>query len=227
MGNTPIYSHRFLYDLVSEHRLYEYLWGRFWKIYDRAPDFDLQIWEQLKAMVVWTDIFLHKLHCRKEETLLFAELLKHRKLSEGGPMCSLYFDTFINNNPLRRVQKSIDTEDEIHPTPEQQVYFKQNSPLTVPLQDHIAGQKLVEYILKLLQNDPSEKDYSLILPLLRLHNEIERQHFQKEETCLFIVAGRLIHFEGMEDLQQASSKVISPIELIAAQEVLTALGVWQ
>lgn len=208
MSQTLAYNTTAFFDeLVQDHRTYDKVWANFWTQIEHKSEDLLITWFSLQNIVVWTSAFIHQYHCAKEEFLLFPELNKNPKLSEGGPMCSLYFDGVMQNNPIERVQKLTHDKTPLLPRTDLKVFFKAQSPLIVPLQDHMASQRLLGLLQVLLQQAPSNENLAKALGYARLHNDIERLHFLKEETCLFVFAPKLIPNETLVRLTEEGHKV--------------------
>lgn len=135
-------------------------------------------------------------------------------------MCSLYFDGAMQNNPIARVQKLTMDNSPVAPRTDLQDYFSMQSPLIVPLQDHMASHRLLGLLQVLLKQVPSSENLSKALSYARLHNDIERLHFSKEETCLFVLAQRLVSNETLERLQIEGHKLRDKTSLQNLTEAL-------
>lgn len=130
-----------------------------------------------KVMELWVFAELH--HHSKEETLLFSILANKPRVREGGPMCSYYFDSYLNDRAVENAEKIIGSPIilEMH----QQKYYSENLPLRIPTDEHRAGKAILHHILTQAEK-LSASEYE---SLLSLYERVQNIHLQKEETCFF------------------------------------------
>lgn len=126
-------------------------------------------------------------HNQAELDILFKNI-PDEKLKQGGPFCSLYFDFFMNNRPFRISEmyiSELEKQDfKIIPEPFFKPFFDRSSLLTIPIEEHIAAIAIAKSLLKNIKTAP-EDSFSKSLYYL---NDLLKQNFRKEETCLWEVA---------------------------------------
>jgi hypothetical protein len=126
-------------------------------------------------------------HHQKEEQLLFYPLSTHPQISEGGPMCTYFFDSQIISPPLQTAQKITGSAPTI---PDSLSYlWSQKSPLRIPSAEHISLQHIIQYC----ETNELNKNMSAFIDIL-LNN------FKKEEECLFHVCIRLLKPEKLDEI---------------------------
>ena len=151
------------------------------KMMDLLDHGDLQF---QKIMELW--VFAELTHHIKEEKLLFAAVASKPRLKEGGPMCSFYFDTHRNLNPIERIQALL--SEQIPIEAHQQLFYDLNLPLRIPTDEHRAG-KAVLHRLIMQYDSISNSDRKSLLDEYRL---IQQTHLKKEETCLFHLCANIL-----------------------------------
>lgn len=133
-------------------------------------------------------------HHFNEETLLFAKTSEKEKIREGGPFCVLYYDQHISNPPIEKVEKLIHKKIQIKST--QQNFYDRRSPICIPIDEHRAGEALLNFII--LEHD--HLSISEIDSLLYEYQNIQKQHFKKEEGCFFCLVNNLLTVAELDEI---------------------------
>lgn len=123
-------------------------------------------------------------HQFNEERLIFSKLLNNVRLKEGGPLCVLYFDEHVINPPAEVVKKIIH-KDLVY-CPYQSEIKKKQSPLNIPLEEHVALGNLLTALLQ----KPNE-ELVQHLDLFKLQ-DLFHKHHEKEEKCFMKVCESLL-----------------------------------
>lgn len=135
-------------------------------------------------------------HHRKEETFLFSAVRGNPKITAGGPMCTMYFDSHMFFTTIKVAQALAlkITAQEFLPTWTEDLEMDRvsNSPLTIPGEDHEASRILLRAAQKILETDLTLKEHLSLVELLKLYIEIQKQHFQREENCFFPMCKNLL-----------------------------------
>lgn len=150
--------------------------------------------DQKKDILNWLWIEIENKHHYKEESLIYSVLAQKKKLTEGGPFCTLYFDEHITNRPNDKVKVLIQKEPSWQP--HQLIYKVNQSPLNIPLEEHRALRELLVYLLENQQNMSDQqflKIYENYVSLLKHHNT-------KEEKCFFRVCETCLSQTELDDI---------------------------
>lgn len=147
-----------------------------------------------KDLLEWHLEFSENFHHKKEEVILFKEILKNPKISEGGPMCTLYYDLFMNDRPLTKLQKI--TGLKVIPEDHQKEFFITSSPLQVPIEEHQTTKTIISYLLKNWEALSTQNRSDLYTNYL----EIQRLHIEKENTCLLPMCTQLLNTDKADEL---------------------------
>lgn len=148
----------------------------------------------LKEKVDWLWNFNELTHHYKEETLLFSVVAAHPTINEGGPLCTLYFGNHLMDPPLQRCQKITQQTPTIEE--HQKIYFRQKSPIIIPISEHRAGKEVLHFIRSSWNQLEPEK----IRQLLATYQEIQTQHFNKEESCFFHICLRALNLPALDQI---------------------------
>lgn len=135
-------------------------------------------------------------HHRKEELFLFSAVRDNPKIRAGGPMCTMYFDSYMFFTTIKVAQALAlkITGQEFLPiwTEDLQLDRNSNSPLTIPGEDHEASRLLLRVAQQILEKEPSLKEHLFLNEILQLYIEIQKNHFQREENCFFPMCKNLL-----------------------------------
>lgn len=179
---------------IINHILFEHMRAEHRQIEQRLELLDdTTNFIELKKTAEWLWEFSELKHHFKEETILFPAIVNHPRITEGGPMCGLYFDFHMLNNPVTTVQKIIPLLSfEEH----QKLFYSRGSPLTIPIDEHRCGKSLLKFVL----DQWNMMEPGKIATLLKLYQEIQISHIRKEETCLFFLCANLLTAEQADQL---------------------------
>lgn len=165
-------------------------------IMEALKNFEISWLNRDEAECKKTLLTLHQVvlqHHDIEWEQLFAKIYSHSKLNQGGPYCTYFFDSFIRNRPREKVTQilkenlNLDSADSEFRIPKSlQAVFKINSMLSVPLEEHIALQMLIEAMIKTISNW-NTLNQNWFNQCLELTRDLARQNIEKEETCLWVL----------------------------------------
>jgi len=156
---------------------------------------------ELKQTAQWLWEFSELKHHFKEETILFPAVVNHPRITEGGPMCGLYFDFHMLNNPVTMVQKVIPSA--LSFEDHQNIFYERGSPLTIPVDEHRCSKGLLKFIL----DEWDTLEPSKITELLKMYQDIQVSHIRKEESCLLFLCANLLTPEQADQLFNAWKKL--------------------
>jgi hypothetical protein len=155
-------------------------------------------------------------HHQDEQTLLFERIRNYQQLREGGPFCSYFFDFFLMQNPRTRAEKLIRQVQAqsvvLAPSLELDSYFRENSPLCIPLEEHIAIHSLAREMDSQCKDSQSQ-DKSWIAKALSTLRDLLQVNFQKEESCLYEVVKGIKDAKLHEDLCRILDEPLDPNSL--------------
>jgi hemerythrin-like domain-containing protein len=153
--------------------------------------------EEKHLTASWLWQFAELKHHEQEEKLLFQKVYDRPKINEGGPLCTLYFDFHMADNPLERAKKL--TQQVATLEDYQKKFYDCKSPVCVPLDEHRGGKEVLRYLLTRWQtlSDDEKKD------CMKIYKEIQSQHILKEESCFFHLCVRLLSDEELNELATA------------------------
>lgn len=158
---------------------------------------DLSSWQ---LFVNFCTEYLEKNHHEKEEKLIFSAVRLDPRIRMGGPLCTLYFDQYLQAPAIARSQKVIKdilTELKIA-LPDQNDFIKpqwgddfssdllNNSPLLIPAGDHVAGRMLLRFVQFLLSlENPSIDGKIQIETNFSSNNEISFKKIEESINTIF------------------------------------------
>ena len=134
-------------------------------------------------------------HHLKEESVLFKVLLQKKQITEGGPFCTLYFDSFRLNSPEEICRQ----HDLTWAIPSEKSYlFKDNLPIKIPSSEHVLSEILCDYLILHWQMKDQEKWKHVLQSYL----DLQKIHIEKEDNCLLSLAERLLTQEEQKSLKE-------------------------
>lgn len=170
-----IIEHSFLNLLRLEHRQIEH-----------HLDLMLQNMHN-KQHVEWLWQNAELIHHYKEETILFEYLAQNYTVQSGGPMCMFFLDYYVAHPPLEKCKTVTGVIPELEE--HQKLVFNSGSTMRVPMNEHRAGKEILKFtminwnVLDVLERERN----------LKLYNEIQREHLNKEENCFFHLCASLLN----------------------------------
>lgn len=127
-------------------------------------------------------------HYQHEDELLFSKVFENPLLSQGGPFCTLYYDSFLHSRPLRQLHSLVRRVDPQFEVPRYtgvaEKYVVKGSPLAIPNEEHLAILSLTNNLIRLLGQSPELNSVWREQALSQLGTWIRANH-EKEENCLF------------------------------------------
>lgn len=128
---------------------------------------------------------VEKVHHRKEEDLLFDSLLS-LGLLPGGPRCSYFMGTYLNGSPAEKLLSAAGRHAQVEER------FR-HSVLSIPLEEHEASHFAFAKICEAASLDEGTPGRNeALLSWITSYVALMRPHIEKEETCLFVMADRLL-----------------------------------
>ncbi len=148
----------------------------------KAMDYFEPLCRDLSSWKLFFDFcteYLEKNHHEKEEKLIFSAIRSDPRIRMGGPLCTLYFDQYLQAPAIARSQKvikdiinelKIKLPDRSNPdefiqqfiNPQWSADFSSdlinNSPLLIPAGDHVSGRMLLHFVQFLLSLAGSSMD---------------------------------------------------------------------
>lgn len=136
-------------------------------------------------------------HHTKEEILIFNKIYEDKKILNGGPQCSLYFDFHMNKNIKKTIQDI--TQKNIVLNSTQEKIYKNSTPLNIPIDEHAVGKTLLYFIFENFDSF----EYLKINSLLNIYTEIQLNHIQKEEKCFYYMCASILSVEQADTIKDA------------------------
>lgn len=141
-----------------------------------------------------------------EEEVLFSTLLKKAETRAGGPLCMLYYDLHLSMPPLDRSANICDLprvnplkmQHSVHRRP----FYEANSPVCIPVEDHIACDQILSQAETLLMVDVSTESARVLSNLASVFLSILKSSFEKKDNCLLPMAQQLLTEEELSKLPQ-------------------------
>ena len=175
--NLLTVEHPFFDKLRHEHRQIEHF-------------LDLMLKNlECKDNVQWLWNNAELIHHFKEETILFNYLAEHYNVMSGGPLCMFFLDSYILYPPLEKCKQISGALPELEE--HQKKIFELGSTMRVPINEHRAGKEILKFTLK-NWNDMEVSKRNLNL---KIYDEIQREHLNKEENCFFHLCVNLLNTE--------------------------------
>lgn len=135
-------------------------------------------------------------HHTKEENLLFSHLLNFEAVNSGGPLCMLYLDDYILNNPIDVCKKTTGSVPTIDNHLEK--FFEKGSAMRIPINDHLGGRTILRFLIDNFENCSTEQRISLF----DNYKRIQINHMEKEENCFFYVCANLLTQSSADEIYQ-------------------------
>ncbi|UOF01527.1 hypothetical protein [Bdellovibrio reynosensis] len=140
--------------------------------------------------------YVEEIHHPKEEKLLFPKLAGHPLLNQGGPRC-MYFRGLELDLQIYDGAKKVLKDFYQNKGPRPHAYgtfhwLKDNNPLNIPMEEHRLGHELSQAIQFLYTHPSSDLYKDFLVPLEQEYVRLLKLHIEKEDTCLFILAERIL-----------------------------------
>lgn len=143
--------------------------------------------ERIRELIDFIEIEHHAL----EEKELFPLIHDQPFLSKGGPMCSHFMGLRLDFDYESQDRALLDlfyTKTTFRPKPHQvPSWLNPQSPLSIPIGEHILGAEQAACILFLLDQVESDLYKEFFERLCYSYRRLNRQHANKEDNCLFVM----------------------------------------
>lgn len=206
--------HPLLLEFFNEHL----------KILGRLDEFKRDIkgpqpWAALKDFFAYCEGEIAERHNLKEELFLFPAMSGKAEIRAGGPLCMLYFERHLANHPLDR-SAAASGKKRTHPSPSNlpphlRGFFEQNSPVCIPIMDHLAEAQLTSRANEILGGEQSQGALRELKFLADIYMDLVKEHFEKENNCLLPMCHSILSAEDLDECarQFAQWTQEQPIEL--------------
>jgi hypothetical protein len=151
-------------------------------------------------------------HHHAERVFFFDQIRDDPRIQQGGPFCTYFFYLFMNNRPLEMAEqklKALGLKGLYLIPADLQPYFSENSPLSIPLEEHLAIQLLVQGLHEVFAEGEEgdippffpEAISSAISQALNSLQDLVRLNFHKEETCLWSLSQQILDASALAELR--------------------------
>lgn len=195
----------FIEHLKSEHRLFERGLALLKKLRQSSAS-DTARFEDIQDLLECLSFLVGRVHHYKEEELLFPLLHDTGRLSEGGPMCTLFQGLSLENDFSSRIIQRRTSSYAPHELNEKiKKALDAGSPLRVPVEEHLLGH---ECLWQAKQYKSMDSTFNKILDD---YYDLLRLHIRKEDECLFKVAEYALSEAQEVELLQAAQGIDAQI----------------
>lgn len=155
----------------------------------------------LLALIESNDIlktieFVESVHHPKEEDFLFPLLASHPLLHAGGPRCvffkGLELERRIYAGPTNLLREYYQGGGRLPEVQKDFAWLKDQNPLNIPMHEHRLGHELASAIRYLMGPSRSAVQVALLESFCWEYNSLLKLHIEKEETCLFVLAEKIL-----------------------------------
>lgn len=156
--------------------------------------------------------FIVDIHHWKEEEVLFPLIQANVPLQRGGPQCTHFMTFKLFNDPTSWIFREAEKRKMNTSMPEKYLPYKAvNSPLMIPLEEHLAGDLAIQMAwqeLDLVKKNQKNSSH-LLSVILQKYVDLLRIHSKKEDDCLFILADQFLNEDQQKEkiLQIQSSNM--------------------
>lgn len=179
--------------------------------------------DELRRLHAALKLYLGDLHHGEEEELLFPALASLQTPMPGGPQCTYFMGLAMEWDPVEPLRQAAKAQGAELP----KIRLELNSALEanpmfgIPLGEHQAGHYALERIGKWLQTPASiEELRGIVSDYLKLM----RQHIQKEDQCLFVMADELLSEDTQTELVRKAQAIRIRIGLERIEEAGNVLS---
>lgn len=148
--------------------------------------------EQVRELIHYVEVIHHPL----EEEQLFPFLEQQECLHQGGPRCSYFMGLRLDCDPLKLIREHLDDfflatkfSAKTYPLPS---WLKPQSPLSIPIEEHVVGAELAQSLLYILDNPEMSLKDKYFSKLYYDYCRLLKMHIDKEDNCLFIMCRRAL-----------------------------------
>lgn len=140
--------------------------------------------------------FVEKVHHPLEEIELFPAVAANPLLREGGPLCTYFRSIDLELGPKEApLQHLEDLYSKGFPRPSAYPsydWFNAQSPLSIPMDEHVLGHALASALHGLAENKNSALYAEFYQKLSDDYISLLKLHINKEDNCLFIMCERMV-----------------------------------
>lgn len=144
--------------------------------------------------------FVESVHHPLEEKDLFPFLDKQKCLSAGGPKCSFFMGLRLEMDPLGGMKRNLEkffAKTVFRPQPYPTLpWMTEQSPLSVPFEEHAVGADLAQCLLFLLKPENKELHAEFFSGIYNDYCRLLKMHVDKEDHCLFIIYEQAVRTTG-------------------------------
>ena len=163
---------------------------------------------ELKTLIPILKFFIEDLHHKKEEELLFPALLESAPLQQGGPRCSFFFGLRLEDYGSQKLPQKLP---ELRPITK--YILDSKSPLSIPVEEHIAGHLALELLGELQDDRVLANSISHYLHLMDLH-------IRKEDECLFVLADNYLSPEIQNKLLDRALEINKVLDVASYDSII-------
>lgn len=148
-----------------------------------------------EALLRFFKVFVIEFHHRREERFLFPLIASHPKLSEGGPGCTKFMGLRLMSGMNKDIfEKEQELGLQIYKAAQElSPYLQPQNPITIPVEEHAAETVLIRWMDRELEiSRTSQLSCDKMAWALERYYDLLREHSQKEDECLFIMAQRIL-----------------------------------
>lgn len=141
-----------------------------------------------------------------EEQVLFSKISKKAEIKSGGPLCMLYYEQQQNSPPIVRAEsicgRKIENPSVKTVAVEQREFFRMNSPVCIPITDHIACNSILKKASEILATPTTTATQRDLDLLATIYLDILKNNFEKKDNCLLPMCQNLLSADEMAKYQQ-------------------------
>lgn len=187
----------FIDHLMNEHLMIRQGLSKLSSVSLEVDSIDKNRLDRFRLIINSLHVLVELCHHAKEEQILFPKLYNLGKKLQSGPHCS-YFRQMsadwdyakslksqaINSGLTFNVKRS---------DPFLNMVIEENSMLTIPLEEHVAGGAALKLIEKL-----ANENSTYLRPVVYEYISLMNLHIRKEDECLFVSASNLLSNDEQE-----------------------------
>lgn len=208
----------FLARLTEEHRAFEGAALRLLRDAEASGD--------LAPLFVLCDDFLIGYHDAREEREIHPRIRGLPRLREGGPECTLHFDRFMNDRPLKRAARVCARRGLAGAAPQwcpaAAADIRDGSPLAIPDEDHEATRALLRALAD--PHGAGDDEVRRRLDVFAELIELRREHHRREDRCFFPMCRDLVGDEVWRELGARDEDWRPPRDRAGAAQAVAALA---
>lgn len=135
--------------------------------------------------------FIETVHHEKEEEILFPFVAQQPWLSEGGPLCTyfrgLQLDLRYQDAIKEQLNRYHAIEGILHLKPPRPLWLSDQSPLSLPMEEHELAHELSSALRSLNEKKNSKLYLEFFGDFRQLYIQLLKVHIAKEDNCFFVM----------------------------------------